>query len=471
MSTNEQNQNESSDSQVSQKDNDKSRDSINLILSKGEEAIYTLIDSNNKEIKDTMETFKVTLENELKRFFSALEENNRGVSCINGYIQESEERIKDFIPKSINSADEQLILRIAEVCKEIISTMSSEIKSETTNSSKKIISAISSEIKSETAKSSKEIVSAISPDISDLKKSFTLGISSAKTDIENILQRDLSKINLTLSAINEHLLKENERLTHERIDLSRINGDLESTNKGLKENINSLSNQLTEKQQQIVESHQQYMLEKERSSRFEVDIQNKISELRDKTTKCDELEDEIEVLKKDIVSKTEELKNLNTDKQNITDELETVKTKYQKLNIDDNLLLAFNEFCLLQAETKKNLGPVFPGESFCSFIAAGLRLSNIAALWEMTKRNIFNDNLMDVEKLNNIFEILLMAYNEGSEEKQFELVIPTIGSQYDSSTSSIKEIKSSGTVSIVYLSGYKSTRDGTMHKAVISVND
>lgn len=453
MSTNEQNQDENLDSEESQEVKDKSQDSINLMLSKGVESIYKLIDSNNKEIENYIETFKVAFENELKSFFSALEGNNqKDISCINDYIQESEKRIKEFIPKSINSADEQLILRIANVCKEIISAISSEIKSETANSSKKIISAIS-------------------PDISDLKKSFTLGISSAKTDIENILQRDLSKINLTLSTINEHLLKENERLTQERIDLSRINGDLESTNKGLKENINALSNQLTEKQQQIADSHQQYMLEKERSSRFEVDIQNKISELKDKTTKCDELEDEIEALKKDIVSKTEELKTLNTDKQNITDELETVKTKYQKLNIDDNLLRAFNEFCLLQAETKKNLGPVFPGESFCSFVAAGLRLSNIAALWEMTKRNIFNDNLMDVEKLNKIFEILLMVYNEGAEEKQFELVIPTIGSQYDSSTSSIKEIKSSGTVSIVYLSGYKSTRDGTMHKAVISVND
>ena len=87
------------------------------------------------------------------------------------------------------------------------------------------------------------------------------------------------------------------------------------------------------------------------------------------------------------------------------------------------------------------------------------------------KRNIFNNNLEDIEKLNKIFRILITVYNRGLKERQFELICPEIGSKYDSSTSAIKEMKSIGTVKEVLLIGYKNTADQNVHKAIISVNE
>ena len=89
----------------------------------------------------------------------------------------------------------------------------------------------------------------------------------------------------------------------------------------------------------------------------------------------------------------------------------------------------------------------------------------------MAKRNIFNNNLDDIDKINTIFNLLMSIYNEGAKEIRFQIISPEIGSEYDSSISAINDLKSSGTVKEVLLVGYKNIQDGNIHKAVISVNE
>lgn len=133
--------------------------------------------------------------------------------------------------------------------------------------------------------------------------------------------------------------------------------------------------------------------------------------------------------------------------------------------------MAFEEFSSLNDKTKASIEVLFPKKNFLGFVAAALRLSNITSLWETAKRNIFSDNLEDIEKINKIFSLLITLYNEGSKENQFQIILPEIGSKYDSSICAIKELKSSGTVKRVHLVGYKNLKDGNVHKAIISVDD
>ena len=311
--------------------------------------------------------------------------------------------------------------------------------------------------------SSSELKSAIQTakkeHLDDITKVINTESSSVKTSIEE-LRKDCRVINDVYTS----LLKENS-------SLNKKVGELQSDNENLKVSVKEQKELIKEQQSQINDLHEKSLSNNNMKQRLEMELQSKASELQKKIVDCRELEKKVDELENAINVKNESLDELSNSKNTIQSELDKIKNDYQKLDIDDNLLIAFSEFSNLNDKTRTSLESIFPQSTFKGFISAGLRLNNIASLWEMTKRNIFNNSLEDIDKLNKIFEVLLLVYNDGSKEKQFELITPSIGSKYDSATCAIKEMKSSGKVSAVYLSGYKNVKDGSIHKAVISVTD
>lgn len=311
------------------------------------------------------------------------------------------------------------------------------------------------------------VISKNTEEVARLHNSLSRDISGGRKELET----SLSQVNSQLSTIANKLLEENQQLQGKISALGREHGRLESDNKGLKEKLSVSINELDQQKNQLDDVRQKFLNENKRADRLESQIQVKTSELSTRVEQCNALEEKVRSLAGDLNAKCVEIERLNKDIASSSSKLEITEKKYQRLKIDDNILMAFDEYCSLQDKTKGSLAAIFPHQTFLGFVSAGLRLNNISSLWEMTKRNIFNDNLEDAEKLNIIFEVLMTVYDEGSSEKQFELIRPAIGSVYDSSTSAIKEVKSSGTVRVVHLTGYKNLRDGSIHKAVISVND
>ena len=253
----------------------------------------------------------------------------------------------------------------------------------------------------------------------------------------------------------------------------------------LEAEIENLRRESTYKQSQITQLDKDISSERANSSKLLSDIgvlkeknENLNSQLKNEKETCQNKDERINELASTINEKNREIESTNSKINELQQKLVKIQNDYnslndyyKSLNIDDTLLVAFNEFSSLKEKTKTSLEALFPQTSFLGFISAGLRLSNITSLWEMAKRNIFNNNLDDIDKINTIFNLLMSIYNDGSKEVQFQIISPEIGSKYDSSTSAIKEMKSSGTVKEVLLVGYKNVKDGNIHKAVISVNE
>ncbi len=339
----------------------------------------------------------------------------------------------------------------------------------------------SSDINNSTKDEIIKLQSSIVQQNTDLKKD----ISDSLNKVDSAIVQRLGIIEGLINNQYSQLKGENSSLQTEKAHLIQKNGKLEAEIESLKRELSTEKQNNTDMQSQITQLNKDISNEKVNSSKlssdigvFKAQIENLNSQLSTEKETCHNKNEEINKLSSAINEKNKEIELTNSKKTELQQELEKLQNEYnslnnyyKSLNIDDTLLVAFNEFSSLKEKTKASLEALFPQTSFLGFISAGLRLSNITSLWEMAKRNIFNNNLDDIDKINTIFNLLMSIYNDGSKEVQFQIISPEIGSKYDSSNSAIKEMKSSGTVKEVLLVGYKNVKDGNIHKAVISVNE
>lgn len=371
---------------------------------------------------------------------------------INALLDENQEKLKNWLKDEIRSTKEEL----------------TNIQNERFRQFEDGITELRDELREEIQSVKGNLNTCFTTQKDTLSGIFEEKIGQLKSDINSKLETHVKdKLDVGFQSVKQDLETVKTVVTELKNNSTEQNGMF----KQFGESINALKNSIENQQRELKEKYEQ---------------ENK--SLKEKIT---ELENNIDKMKTEIANLNEELK---TEKQkgqenqqtigNLNEELKTVKQNGQKeidgltvklehynsLEIHE-LEDAYNEFKNLNTKTKSTIGALFPQPSFIGFISAGMRLSNISSLWEMAKRNIFNNNLEDIEKLNKIFRILITVYNRGLKERQFELICPEIGSKYDSSTSAIKEMKSSGTVKEVLLIGYKNTADQNVHKAIISVNE
>lgn len=319
----------------------------------------------------------------------------------------------------------------------------------------------------------KEAESSINKRFDDVAVSLEeeLKNSSEILNSANKIQEFMSRQSNNLNELMDFVRERNSKLEDENRKMAQKIGEKEAGEKNLNQQLNEAKEQLDKNQIQLESIKNQYSQEQakyislqQKAADYERKLSEKEIEINNLNATIKEKGNSIEEIKKEIG-------NLDANNADLKQKYDDLSGKYQNLNIDENLVAAYQNFDSLSEKTKNSLVSIFPHGTFLGFVSSGLRLNNIASLWETARRNIFNDNLEDIEKLNEIFTILLNVYNEGSLNKQFELVIPEIGSKYDSYSCSIKELKSSGTVSKIYLAGYKNIKDGDIHKAVISVTD
>lgn len=336
----------------------------------------------------------------------------------------------------------------------------------------------SSDIKNITKDEINKLQSSIVQQNTDLKKDICDSLNKVDSAI-------VQRLVIIEGLINNQYSQLNSSLQTEKARLIQMNGKLEAKIESLNRELSIEKQNNTDKQSQIIQLNKEISSEKANSSKlssdigvFKAKIENLNSQIITEKETCQNKNEEINKLSSTINEKNREIESTNSKNNELQQDLvklqndyNSLNNYYKSLNIDDTLLVAFNEFSSLKEKTKTSLEALFPQTSFLGFISAGLRLSNISSLWEMAKRNIFNNNLDDIDKINTIFNLLMSIYNDGSKEVQFQIISPEIGSKYDSSTSAIKEMKSSGTVKEVLLVGYKNVKDGNIHKAIISVNE
>ena len=323
----------------------------------------------------------------------------------------------------------------------------------------------------------------ISDKISDLGKSFDETRSSLLPKLSEELNGKITEsINATQKLGNEIALNINKLET----PILSINSSLSDVLKKLPETERKYGEikALYEKEQEI--SYQRANRIKELNNDLEEErvrssqLNKSLSEKNNELTKLKEQKESVEKEKIDLEKSLLETRNtlnktekgyfsLKEEKDNLVQELNDIKSRYENLNIDDNLILAYNEYSSLSSKTKDNLNSIFQQRTFLGFISCGLRLSNVTALWEFAKRNAFNNILDDITILNHIFCILIEVYNAGFNEKQYDLITPSVGTKFDSSSSSERTMKPDGTVQEVFLAGYRSIKEGNLHKAVVGV--
>ena len=320
----------------------------------------------------------------------------------------------------------------------------------------------------------------------DLESCINTKNEELKIAVVSALQNiDLSVVENKIGTLQTLLQNQYSKLNEERNTLQlryddslQENGKLKFEVESLKESLSVAKKNNDEKEAKITQLDTEISQAKDKSDKLSGDI-NLLNEKLDKADKTinknteekEKLSSEIDLLKQEVESKTAEHNQSLQQLEKIQGEYNSLSNHYESLGIKDTLLVAFEEFSSLSDKTKASIEVLFPKKNFLGFVAAALRLSNITSLWETAKRNIFSDNLEDIEKINKIFSLLITLYNEGSKENQFQIILPEIGSKYDSSICAIKELKSSGTVKRVHLVGYKNLKDGNVHKAIISVDD
>ena len=388
---------------------------------------------------------------------------------INALLDENQEKLKNWLKDEIRSTKEEL----------------TNIQNERFRQFKDGITKLKDGLQSVI----NEELTTVRTGIGELEKSIVnqkseLG-DGLREEIQSVKQ-DFETVKTVVTELKNEVQRVKEDLTNvQKSVVEAVKKDSETQNETFKQfgqSIDGLKNSIENQQRELKDKYEKENESlREKITGLEKGLKDAQNDIDKRKTEIGNLSEDLETEKQNGLKKQQTIDNLNeeleTEKQNgqkkirdLTVESDKFKKHYTSLEIHE-LEDAYNEFKNLNTKTKSTIDALFPQPSFIGFISAGMRLSNISSLWEMAKRNIFNNNLEDIEKLNKIFRILITVYNRGLKERQFELICPEIGSKYDSSTSAIKEMKSSGTVKEVLLIGYKNTADQNVHKAIISVNE
>jgi small-conductance mechanosensitive channel len=181
-----------------------------------------------------------------------------------------------------------------------------------------------------------------------------------------------------------------------------------------------------------------------------------------------ELEQKIESLrgeKQTLIYDNQELSNtLQIKNQELKKQLD-----FYRKNFESELRI-YEKFISLSESTKSSLSGIFKGESLSNFIACGVQEKNIQNLWEYTKAEILEDSNDDISKLVEIFEFFFQRYiiaypiYESLDTQTQQSFDTELHIKHHSSSSS------SGSVSKVYLQGYKNIKtDKIIKKSIVRV--
>lgn len=193
-----------------------------------------------------------------------------------------------------------------------------------------------------------------------------------------------------------------------------------------------------------------------------------ISDLKEKYQKLQKClsaeEDKVVVLNNDIKTQAKQTKVLKSDVDSANEKL-----NFYRQNFEEELKI-YEKFVSLDSGTKESLSNIFKGDTLSDFISCGVQEKNIHNLWEYTKNEILENRNQDISALIEIFYFFFKRCQVSYDI--YQLSSTKVDDSFDTQKhlKHNESISSSGSISKVYLQGYKNIKtDKTIKQSVVKI--
>lgn len=193
-------------------------------------------------------------------------------------------------------------------------------------------------------------------------------------------------------------------------------------------------------------------------------LKSKLSEFQNLRNEVDGLKAENERLKSELAYTKNELSakamEINHLSRNSAD-LELIRNKFAEIDI----LPLYEK---LSDRIKESLSNVFVSGDSVSLLSAGIQKGNLVALYDALFNRIKQDSLENYDEMLQIVRRLFEIYNLGQKEP-YILIEPESRTPFNDDEHLIKGSDLGGTISKVWLFGYKTTKGTVQKKAFVEV--
>ncbi len=193
-------------------------------------------------------------------------------------------------------------------------------------------------------------------------------------------------------------------------------------------------------------------------------LKSKLSDFQNLRNEVDGLKAENERLKSELVHTKNELSakamEFNHLSRNSAD-LELIRNKFAEIDI----LPLYEK---LSDRIKESLSNVFVSGDSVSLLSAGIQKSNLLALYDALFNRIKQDSLENYDEMLQIVRRLFEIYNLGQKEP-YILIEPESRTPFNEDEHLIKGSDLGGTISKVWLFGYKTVKGTVQKKAFVEV--
>lgn len=194
-------------------------------------------------------------------------------------------------------------------------------------------------------------------------------------------------------------------------------------------------------------------------------LKSKLSDFQNLRNEVDGLKAENERLKSELAHTKNELSakamEFNHLSRNSAD-LELIRNKFAEIDI----LPLYEK---LSDRIKESLSNVFVSGDSVSLLSAGIQKGNLVALYDALFNRIKQDSLENYDEMLQIVRRLFEIYNLGQKEP-YILIEPESRMPFNEDEHLIKGSDLGGTISKVWLFGYKTAKGTVQKKAFVEVN-
>lgn len=270
--------------------------------------------------------------------------------------------------------------------------------------------------------------------------------------------KQLKQFIIKLFNLNEEIEKQKESVKelkaqeeNLKIKIEKYNDEIQS----LRTEKEELKNTVDEQKDGIIKL--KYDIEDKERARKEIVIENQkyVEEIKMLEKVKKELEERIEIKKRELEDKEKENRALN---QKVN--------KFEEIGVLQKL---YEEYLEVSEEYRGKLEKLIKTNDISSFISCCYNIGTMDDLWDFLNIEIRNGNMKDTCCLKNIFQHFILEQNKKYDENLYKLLIPKIGEEFDPIKHMSIDGGNSGTIKEVIFPGYgsmetKSNREETDDK-------
>ena len=280
-----------------------------------------------------------------------------------------------------------------------------------------------------------------------------------------------------------------ENINREKVDLL----ETQSYDKKYKEYINDLEskqNKLTQENREyksiLLKKDEEINALKNEKESIEYNFYKLQTENKSLSVENDKLNDVIKKLEDEVETNSEryrdevfrrqeldlQVRDLNEKNEEKDEKISSQKSEINALNSQfSSIKKSYRLFLSLENDVKSDIVAILKGDKIENFVYSGVQYKNIEAICEYAKNRAVNGQIDDLDKLQNIIENFLDAYNMIYNEPIYKIQDVGIGDEFDEEKF-IRGYNSkiSGMVSDINLLGYVNVVTGKIvKKSVVRV--